>query len=144
MLLAILLFIGSGCALQAQTKVVFEGKNPISNNEGYTALKWHPVGTPSEGTQYELQQSRSEDFSDAVTLYKGPDMASFVSGLPEGKTWYRVRAAGGPWSPAQVVEINFIETYKVVAGLAVGTAMLIFTIIYVVVSHQRTKNASIV
>jgi hypothetical protein len=57
---------------------------------GSFAIRWSS-GQLAAFDQFELQQGRNRDFSEARLIYSGPDRASYLSGLPNGDFYYRVR-----------------------------------------------------
>ncbi len=152
-----LLFLAGGIGVKAEDWpqdifVSFENEPVVKSDQGFIQLKWKPKKETDQPITYHLQSSRAaiynSPFGEARNLYQGPDRSSFVSGLPEGKTWFRVCAHVegqplGTWSDPVLVEVEYIETYKVVAGLAAGTAMLIFTVLFVTISHLRSKNQKV-
>lgn len=86
---------------QGPPRAGFDNEPELTTREGHVALKWEG---DHHGLVYEVDQARVADFSDAATLYVGPDTASFLSGLADGEYFFRVRArevegdTWGPWS----------------------------------------------
>lgn len=139
-----LLFLAAGCILRAEMSVAFTNDSPIQTEQGYAQLNWGDEELDSASITYELQQSRTEDFAEPRTLYRGQDMASFVSGLPSGETWYRVRVLegetpAGPWSPKLVVVVEYQSTAFVVTWLIIGLVVFVATVAAVVGGHARMK-----
>jgi hypothetical protein len=67
---------------------------------GAIRLTWTATGAP-----YELQRAGAPDWSDAETLYRGPDTELDLSRPPAGAHAYlRVRADGSAWSEGVLVE----------------------------------------
>jgi len=65
---------------------------PPESSTGAFRITW----TPSEGAEwYELQEARSNAFSNPTTLYHGPDVFFDVYGRTNGRYYYRVRAGRG-------------------------------------------------
>ena len=58
----------------------------IETYEGYAQLTWQPATAPDGALSFELQQSRDSQFSSPRIIYRGRDLASLVSGLPDGPT----------------------------------------------------------
>ena len=93
--------ISSGYATEALPKTKFLNPPDASTSEGHVSLKWQ---ADRKGVQYELQQSDNPQFTDPVRLYLGADSSSFLSGLIDGRYFFRVRArhlkdgAWGSWS----------------------------------------------
>jgi len=86
---------------------------------------------------FELQQSEDSNFTNAKTRYSGPDLASYISGLPNGSYYYRVRSVSsdglvaGPWSEtiSVVVKHHSLKLALVLFGL--GGVVFILTVILV-------------
>jgi hypothetical protein len=74
----------------------------IEASSGYLKLKW----TDNNDTVYILQQSNSRNFEESLTIYRGPDQASFVSGLGNGDYYYRFRPVNGNWSETLHVRVE--------------------------------------
>lgn len=103
---AIVLGLGLGTAIWAAgtTLALARSQNPSISQDtprftvpstrvapsGSFAIRWSSA-QPAAFDQFELQQSRNRDFSEARLIYSGPDRASYVSGLPNGDFYYRVR-----------------------------------------------------
>lgn len=79
----------------------------LEADEGKGLLDWEVFATadilngkPREGAkalderlfEFEVQESNSEDFSEATIRYAGKDSATYVSGLSEGDYYFRVMA----------------------------------------------------
>ncbi len=102
--------------------------SPADANEGHLLIQW----TAAKGSlnQFELQQSPTESFAEARVLYRGPDTSSFVTGLPAGSTFFRVRGLNtdgdpGSWSPPLKVVVRFPAMGKVIVLILAGGVMLL-------------------
>ncbi|MEM1059778.1 MAG: hypothetical protein AAGK14_11065 [Verrucomicrobiota bacterium] len=151
MLLSILLAVASCSAVWGQSIVSFEGDSPIETDQGFAQLNWAMEEEPRSETspEFELQQSRSESFAEARTIYRGPDRASFVSGLPEGGTWFRVRMLSADetiptWSAPMEVVVAYPEADFVVTWLVIGSIVFVIAVAAVVAGHVNTKDREIV
>lgn len=107
-------------------------------NEGWLTLDWEVVGRERpQNAVFEVQQSLDASFSDPVLRYRGPDGATFLSGLPEGDFYYRVRLVRdksvGPWSAPLDVRVTYVDrglvwllmTAGLIAFLATSGALLL-------------------
>ncbi|MGD8497761.1 MAG: fibronectin type III domain-containing protein, partial [Chromatiales bacterium] len=74
----------SASALEAP---VLESDSEIAT-AGFFRLQWESADL--EGA-YELQEASRADFADSRVLYTGPDLATVLSGKPDGDYHYRVR-----------------------------------------------------
>jgi hypothetical protein len=61
---------------------------------GFYRLEWQGdgAGAAATGDRFELQECTRADCADAVPLYRGPDLATVISGRRDGTRYYRVRA----------------------------------------------------
>ena len=123
--------------------------SPYVATEGKAALVWQLEDLEDGARRFELQESRQPDFDDARTRYEGLDRATYVSGLPGGDFYYRVRVvsdgdAPGAWSDAMHVRVEYVS-FKVVLWL-VGTGVVVFvaTVFTVLTGHGRAVRAEAV
>jgi hypothetical protein len=131
-------------AVQAQV-ATFDQQGPVSADEGHTTLSWAPSGSgPSADSppQYRLEESDSRSFEQAKVRYEGPDRASFIAGLPDGDTWFRVQAIDaqgnpGPWSVPIRVAVRYPDRTRVVPLLLLGATVFVLTVGAVLVGHRR-------
>lgn len=96
--------------------------------------------------RFELQQARREDFAEASTRYQGLDRATYVSGLPSGDFYYRVRIIGkdnqpGAWSDTLVVRVEYVSMKLVFGLMAAGVVVFAATVLTVLTGHHRAARA---
>lgn len=130
---------------------------PAAAPEGHLVVQWEPVvegevlDVEPGAFRYELRLSSLKDGPDVPldlqTLSVGDDRASFVSGLPGGPMQIRVRAVTrdgrtGPWSPPLRVEVNYPSRRTVALLMALGSLLLVATVVVIVTGHRRTVSAS--
>jgi len=94
-------------------------------------LEWEGAEGP-----YELQSANSRDFDPADVEYRGPDRASFISGLENGTYFYRVRAKDGLWSDVLLLEVKHQSLQLAFTLFGLG-AIVFFLTVWVVVSGAR-------
>jgi hypothetical protein len=97
---------------------------------GSFSLKWtspHLSGSP----RFELQQGMGRDFSSKRIIYAGPDQRTYISGLPNGDFFYRVRAVDvpqphkGQWSPVVRRTVQHPSLGFALSFLSVGATVFI-------------------
>jgi hypothetical protein len=80
---------------------------------GTFSLAWSIDQT---NVQFVLQESTEPDFSDAVTIYTGPDTSRTLYGRAVGYYYYRVRAKAGTetsnWSNGVVVQVDALTGWQ--------------------------------
>lgn len=118
--------------------------------EGWLTVEWAPVTAaekwePGGKLAYELQQASTPDFSDVSIRYRGPDSATFVSGLPEGVFYFRIRSFDadkiGPWSGDPLtVHVNYVAPEHVVMLLALGGVVFVATVAAILRGHHRCNT----
>ncbi len=120
-------------------------------NSGQLKVIWLVEGEPSRDSEYqfELQQSMDSDFGKSETLYKGPDYATFLSGLRNGTYYYRVRIvdhAGNPlsdWSTTVSMVVQHHSLFLAYVLLAVGGFVFLLTVGIVVHGFLTTRDESL-
>lgn len=113
----------------------------------YLTLTWAlpAESTPDPAIQFEVQVAESEDFSDATVHYRGPDRASFVSGLAEGDYYFRVRSfrdesEASPWSSPVSVKVQYKSLGLALSLFGIGAVVSVATIALVVTGDRRTRR----
>ena len=138
---SVLKFAGALCFFMLAQNVwsydaEFTMSKEVNTSDGYVKLEWE--GT--ENAIFELQQDTTSGFATARTIYKGPDLASFVSGLNNGTYYYRVREEGGEWSSAVVVNVEHQSLQLAFSLFGIGALVFLMTV-YVVI-HGVRKSAT--
>ena len=91
--------------------------------------------------QYELQQAFDETFSDPHVVYLGPDKATVISGLPNDRYFYRVRATDqGDWSERVQVDVKHHSLTRAISFFTLGAVMFI-ALMVVLVSGARKEDS---
>jgi hypothetical protein len=87
-----------------------------------------------------LEEATDADFSDAVVIYEGPDVARAISGKFDGVYHYRVQDAG-VWSESVTVAVQHHSLEKALAFLAVGAIVFLATAVLIVAGHLGHRRA---
>ncbi|MBD3403989.1 hypothetical protein GF420_13945 [candidate division GN15 bacterium] len=101
-----------------------------------------------DSLHFELQQASDSLFRSVKTRYTGPDMATYISGLKDGKYYFRVRtvdqtdAQTSPWSQMMevTVEHHSLNLALTLAGL--GGVVFLLTVAVVVYGTRTTERAA--
>jgi hypothetical protein len=124
-------------ASDAQAVRFTTGTDVLETSNGYVKLEWEN----GDNASYELQQATSADFADSRTIYKGPDKASFISGLEDGNYYFRVRSAEGPWSlPVQLI-VKHQSLQLAFTLFGIGAVVFLLTV-FVVIKGVRNSDIS--
>ncbi len=139
-------FIGDE-AFEAR-KAEHSGKPVVDTSDGTVKLVWgdqaEVLETVDESSLplFELQQGGDESFSDAVVRFRGTDVESYVSGLPEGSHYFRVRQADGEWSVPMEVTVTFIDRHHLFFLLAIGFAVASSTAGAIIFGYLKHRHDS--
>lgn len=107
----------------------------VESRDGYTALQWNA----GDHSTFELQQSSDPDFSNTTTIYKGPDRASFISGLNDGIYYFRIRGLSGSWSDTLCLSVNHQSLSLALFLAGIGMVVFLVTVWVVVTGSLRTS-----
>lgn len=141
----VLLAAASGAAVAAAgpPPVAFDQDGPIATSEGHATLTWSATDFDGVVPNFELEESDVPSFRESRTRYRGPDRASFVSGLPEGTTWFRVRARvddrPGPWSEPVEIVVTYASGATLFRLLSLGAIVFLATVVTVAIGHRRHR-----
>ncbi len=114
------------------------------SNSGHHRLVWRPEDESISGgtLTFEVQQARDPNFETAKTIYIGPDMASFISGLKDGDYYYRVRTRAedtmSAWSEPVHVQVAHQSLQLAFTLFGLGAVVFLATLILVV---HGTRNS---
>ena len=121
-------------ATAAPPPIDFNMRSPdntaLMSEDGTVTLAWSP---PTLTARIELQQAATPAFDDAFTRFQGRDDGSVVTGLREGRHYFRIRTldtAGeaSPWSTPLAVEVKFMERGRLFLLLGLGSLVVVLTI----------------
>jgi hypothetical protein len=122
-------------AVQAQGEAPELQSSTDRSDTGSYTLSWSATG------DVDLQEARRADFSDAQTLYRGPDQATVVSGRLNGTYHYRLLRNGKPWGRVVRVEVAHHSLGEATAFLAAGAIVFVATVILILHGHRRHRQA---
>jgi len=134
-----------GPAAAVPPRASFDGADTITTTEGHATLSWSVDGPARQDLRFALEQAPTARFARAEERYRGPDRGSFVSGLPEGDTWFRVRAIdaegrAGAWSAPVRIEVAYPSMTLVARLFALGAVVLGCTVLAVALGHRRARR----
>lgn len=119
----------------------FHGSNLIESNTGYTRLSWNKT----DNSGFELQQSSSSSFKDMLPVYKGRDNTVFISGLKNGRYFYRVRplkdkSPQGSWSEIKELRVIHHSLKTAFSLFFLGLTAFVFTIFVIFKGHFKHQK----
>lgn len=116
---------------------------------GYFKLSWRipQASFDTERIIFELQKSMDADFQEVSSIYRGPDYATFLSGIPNGNYYYRIRSTSADgtesskWSPVVLVEVKHQSLRLALWLFGMGAIIFLLTVLIVVRGAQTyTQN----
>jgi len=148
LLSAILLVQISSLSAQAHLPVPeFEKSFSTTSNAGHVKLIWmvNDGQSPDDHIYFELQRATDPKFETAKTLYKGPDLASFLSGMPDGKFYFRVRSLTegedqvSDWSETLVINVEHQSLQLAFNLFGIGAVVFLATVAVVVIGNRKAE-----
>ncbi|QEC51123.1 hypothetical protein EDD80_101409 [Anseongella ginsenosidimutans] len=133
-----LLMLMAAPALGAGQEIRLYSAEGGVSNAGHIKLEWQP---PAAARIFEVQQAGGESFSEAKTIYQGPDRATFISGLENGTYYFRVREQGQDWS--NVLKLEVIHHSLTLTYVLLGLGGLVFLCTAGMVLYGVRKSAQI-
>jgi len=125
----------------------FEMPAQVNSNSGYIRLEWSP--SSKDDVVYELEEAPSSEFSTPQRIYEGPDLASFISGLPNGEYYYRVRAVNksektsSAWSDPVHLTVKHHPVSLALTLAALGALVFLLTALVVIKGVRTQKTAKL-
>lgn len=118
------------CTVEAMTPAPGLSVDSEIATAGYYRLRWESGSGP-----FELQEAADPGFHSATILYRGPDLATVISGKPDGTWYYRVRASlenrHGPWSDPITVSVSHHDLSRAVLFLLLGLCVFAATVLMI-------------
>lgn len=142
LLLLIVLCLPSAAVCAAPRAPVLHSNTALAN-AGYYQLKWHLPGGQEE--VFELQEAAHQGFAEPREIYRGKDLASVISGQPDGRFYYRVRAISdsgvpGPWSPTVSVRVDYLPIGRAFTFFGLGALVFVATLFVVLDGTRRAAK----
>ena len=94
---------------------------------------------------FELQRTEHDDFSDAKKYYRGPDRATYISGLSDGNYYFRLREvnearAVSGWSAPVTVVVEHHSLTLAFTLFGIGGFVFALTVLVVLRGAARTAD----
>lgn len=124
---ALLLLCQPGYAV-AQPVPTLELASGTVSEDGHIRIAW---STKEKRVPVELQQAENENFTDATTVYRGADKATFISGLENGTYYYRIRRVDGAWSAPVKLLVNHHSLQLALVLVSLGAVVFGLTVFIV-------------
>lgn len=128
---AAVFFVSLTAVAGSRTPLLVLSSDTEVASAGYYRLQWHwSAAGGAPGGPFQLQESATPDFSDAVSLYRGPDLASVISGRRDGVRYYRVGSQHSEtrWSNVVKVETRHHPLSRALLFFAAGALVFALTL----------------
>lgn len=110
-----------------------------ATRQGVVKLEWS--SNPQNSNQhYELQQANENSFLNPKTIYSGVDQGTFLSGLPNGNYFFRIKHTGGPWSKTVYIEINHHSLPLAFSLMAIGAIVFLITVVMIIQGRKKQET----
>lgn len=125
---------------------VFENPADVFTESGYVQLSWDldPTVTVGKAYHFELEQDTEEFFATPKQIYRGPDFATFLSGLKDGHYYYRVRlvadAGSSAWSDPVMVRVEHHSLSLAFTLFGLGAVVFLLTVGIIVQGNRRAAQ----
>ncbi len=140
------LIISAGTSVSAQVPVpVFEKPDVITSQDGHAQLAWTLAREKEQLWQFELVYAEDSAFSHPINLYQGPDLARYLSGMPNGSRYYRIRAIHpetnqrSEWSDPVEVRVKHQSLTLALSLAGLGAVVFVLTATVVIVGSRRVR-----
>lgn len=134
--LALGIYCWAMSVVQAQ-EVEFVGESLQVAPSGYIQLDWS-----GEAEFFWLEQAEDSLFEETKVIYRGPDKASFVSGLLDGQYYYRVKANEGEWSNVLQVQVQHQSLNLALTLSGLGLLVFALTSVVIIKGSRSTPSTS--
>ena len=129
-----------------QPKWVSPAESPFLADEGKCLIRWELPESDGSPANFQVEQAEDPAFSDTRLRYEGPDLATYISGLPEGTHHYRVRTVSdqeeGPWSETLKIKVEFVSKNLVITLFLLGTIVFVATFWAIWRGHSQYADSS--
>ena len=115
----------------------------VRATDGAVQLSWSAADGGPAGI-YQVEEAPAADFTTPILRYEGPQEASFVSGLPAGSYYYRVRqrrpdATWTPWSEPVAAHIEPHPLNLAWSLFGLGAFLVVTLVTFLVVAERRAR-----
>lgn len=116
------------------------------STEGYYRLTWQTdANTKLMKSDYILQEANEPTFTDAATIYQGPDTASVISGRSNGFYYYRIRntqdtGTADVWSNMAKVEVAHHSLSRAFIFFTLGAMVFVTTLTAVIIGNRSQQS----
>lgn len=135
-------YVNSESLIQNTPK--FDSSVPEYTKSGFFKLSWAIEN--KKDVIFRVIESQDPAFENYKVKYEGPDLATFVSGLPDGEYYYRVRAISGEsswksdWSKTLNVTVEHHSLRLAMTLMVIGAVVFISTVGLILYGNTKFNN----
>jgi hypothetical protein len=134
------------CLLTTVTALAQSPSPHLTSNSDIATAGFYHLKWDTDAERIELQEDTTPEFRAPDILYKGADSATTISGKPDGKWYYRVRALRdgqpGPWSETVEVTVAHHSLSRALMFLTIGVIVFISIVITVIRGSRKVHELS--
>lgn len=107
------------------------------SEDGHVKVEWD---LQRAGANVEVQQALDKSFKGAKVVYRGPDKATFISGLQDGTYYYRIRRVDGVWSDPVMLTVKHHSLRLAFTLFSLGAVVFALTVLVVIKGALHTAS----
>ncbi len=140
--IAIIFFLFSHQTFAASEQVEFTSKFPNEIKVGHALLKWSSDSKNDDTLLFTVEKSATEDFQSAQQIYQGNETSTFLSGLSDGKYYFRVKSQNSSWSsPINLTVVHYSQSFAL-SLFGLGLLSFIGIVIVIFLGNRADTKAS--
>lgn len=127
-----------------QAPVLNDNANSEVATAGFYSLEWTlDPGVDLSSYTFEVQESDTPSFDEPGLIYAGQDLATAMSGKPDGMYYYRIRTVStetgetSDWSPIYEVEVAHHSLQRAFFFLGLGAFVFLCTLVVILRGHLQ-------
>ncbi|MET0050206.1 MAG: hypothetical protein ABW095_03880 [Candidatus Thiodiazotropha sp.] len=138
-LLICLMMLSPAAASLADVRTPFTlHLTPSLSNDGKASLSWSLEGD----AEAQIEQDIDPGFTEPRNLYQGSDLASVITGLPDGAYHYRGRllypdGSASAWSEPVTLEVHHHSLLRAGFFFSVGALVFLATTALILIGNRR-------
>lgn len=135
---------GQQVASRDDRRVIFTNETPVLSDAGHVTLHWSYSGDiPSP--KFTLERATQQSFEDALVQYQGQNKGIFISGLPDGEFFFRIRVLEpnpSPWSAPITVQVKHHSLTLAFILFLIGAVVVSATVALIVHGYRNAGVAT--
>jgi hypothetical protein len=139
--------VGSSAEPSATRAPIVEIDGDGDPHAGHVTVAWSAPSAGDAPLVFQLEEAASQTFDPSSLRYEGRQQSSVISGLPDGKRFFRARArqsdgAWGPWSDTYIFRTRHHSLALASSLFAIGAVAFGLTAAFVVGGARNARRTS--